>query len=92
MWQLRGLGGNWFIASRYPSGHTYRYSPGNVYPLTAIVLYDGTALYGEIDGLYHVSGFSNASENIVTIDGVNHLVLQDVATTGIGNYLALRLE
>lgn len=91
-YQMRGIAGNWATPSRYPSGHTYKYSPGNVYPLTTFVIYDGNAIYGEIEGLYHVSGFGNASENLITVDGVDHLVLQDVASTGIGNYVALRLE
>jgi len=90
--QMRNLAGVWATPSRYPAGQTYKHSPGNIYPLTSLVLYDATAIYGEIDGLYHVSGFSNASENLVAVDGVNHLVLQDVAATGIGNYVALRLE
>jgi hypothetical protein len=90
--QMRNLAGVRATPSRYPSTHAYKHSPGVVYPLTRIVLYDSTALYGEIDGLYHVSGFANASENHITVDGVDHLVLQDVASTGIGNYVALRLE
>lgn len=90
--QLRNLAGSWLAPSRYPSSVAYKYSPGNVYPLTSRVLYDSTAIHGEIDGLYHVSGFGNASENRISVDGVDHLVLQDVASTGIGNYVALRLE
>lgn len=74
-------------------------APGDVYPLTAILAWEtggiaGTPknIYGEIDGLFHVNGQNNPSENIVVVNGVNHLVIQDVANAGVGNYVALRLQ
>ena len=48
-------------------------------------------LFGELDGCYHISGFNNAVENIITVDGVDHLVVQNVHRTGVEDYWALRL-
>jgi hypothetical protein len=47
---------------------------------------------GELDGAFIVSGFNNAAENIITIDGVQYLVVQNIFRTAIDNYWALRLQ
>jgi hypothetical protein len=65
------------------------------YGLMPTVLFtsaDGGNVFGELDGVFHVSGFSNASENLVNVSGVNHLVVQNVYRTGVYNYAAFRLE
>lgn len=51
-----------------------------------------TAQYGALEGVFRISGFSNASENIVTIGGVDHLVVQNVYRTDWSNFAAIRLE
>ena len=48
-------------------------------------------LIGEMDGAFWISGFSNASENTVTIGGDTYLVFQDGFRTGSFNYRALKL-
>lgn len=49
--------------------------------------------YGELDGIFGVSGFSNASENLISVGGVNHLVVQNVFnTSNAANYAAVRLS
>jgi hypothetical protein len=48
--------------------------------------------YGILDGCFHVQGFDNAAENIVTVDAVDYLTVQNVFRTDIGSYWALRLE
>lgn len=50
------------------------------------------AVLGELDGMYYVSGHNNASENIVQIDGVDHLVVQNTFRTERYNYAAIRLS
>lgn len=66
---------------------------GDSYLLMPVVLSDNAAgVYGELDGLYYVSGFNNAVENTLTIEGVDYVVLQDVARTGFSDYYALRLD
>lgn len=46
---------------------------------------------GLLDGVFHVPGYGNAAENIVTVDGVDHLVVQNAFRTGFADYWALRL-
>lgn len=53
-------------------------------------LYHHAAL-GEFDGVYHVAGRSNASENIVQIGGDDYLVVQNIYRTGLGDYVAVKL-
>ena len=50
-----------------------------------------TQILGEIDGAYWVSGFNNAAENIITIGGVDYLVVQNVFRTHRFHYWALKL-
>lgn len=47
---------------------------------------------GVLDGVYHVPGQNNAVENIVTVDGIDHLVVQNVFRTEVTEYWALRLS
>lgn len=49
------------------------------------------AIYGELDGCYWVSGHANAAENIITVDGVDHLVIPNVWRSGTLDYWALKL-
>ena len=65
------------------------------YPLTPITLGKWRAepqTWGILDGIYHVPGFQNTPENIVTIGGIDHLVLQDVARREEGDFWAMKLE
>lgn len=48
-------------------------------------------VFGELDGCFWVSGFGNAAENVVTIGGVDHLVVQNIYRTNRWNYWALKL-
>lgn len=64
---------------------------GGHYPLLPIEMYDTAGLFGMLEGVFFVSGFDNLVENTLTIDGVQHLVVQDVWRTGFGNYFALAL-
>ena len=50
------------------------------------------AIYGQIDGLYRISGQGNSAESIIEVGGINHLVVQDVSRTSRGDYCALRLD
>lgn len=47
---------------------------------------------GVLQGVYKISGFAQSSENIVTVGGVDHLVVQNVYRTGINDYAAIALE
>ncbi|MBS9781846.1 MAG: hypothetical protein KGV56_05060 [Gammaproteobacteria bacterium] len=64
------------------------------YTLIPFVLYsdkDGGNILGEIDGIYWVTGHNNASENIITIDNVDYLVVQNTFRTGWQDYCAVAL-
>jgi hypothetical protein len=61
-------------------------------PITLIQKTPSGQTYGVLDGAYRVPGVNNSSENIITIDGDDHLVVQNVFRTGIGDYWALALE
>jgi hypothetical protein len=77
------------------SAHLFGQAYAGGYALMPTVLYssaDGGNIFGELEGVFHVSGFSNASENLVNVSGVDHLVVQNVYRTGVYNYAAFRLE
>jgi hypothetical protein len=58
---------------------------GTDYSLMPLVLHTGgvglpdslRANFGELDSVFFISGFSNASENLVTIGGVTYIVVQN---------------
>lgn len=65
------------------------------YPLWPITLMGSNPdddIFGELDGAFAVSGFNNASENTVTIDGASHLIVQNLFRTARYYYAALKLE
>lgn len=62
------------------------------YGLMPIQLYDSGNIYGELDGIFHITGFNNVVENTLTIGGKNYVVIQDTYRTGFGDYYALELS
>ena len=65
------------------------------YPLAPLSLYINTStegMKGDLDGVFHVSGFNSAVENIVTSGLVSHVKIANRQATGIQSYYALRLE
>lgn len=64
------------------------------YSLEQIYILDSSrrAIYAAVDGLFRVSGFGNAAENIITVGALNYLVFHDVYRTALGDYFALRLN
>lgn len=73
------------FAFRYihaPEGWVWRYVP----------IFDATPnVYGELDGVFGVTGFGQSAENTVTINGIPHLVVPDVFRGGKANFHAVRL-
>jgi len=51
-----------------------------------------TQVFGELDGCFWTSYFSNAAENLIDVGGVDHLVVQNCFRTGANNYWAAKLE
>jgi len=69
-------------------------APDGSYLLDQIFLAEGSLGYilGAVDGLYRVSGYNNAAENILTINGVNYFVFPDVYRSSYSDYFAMRMN
>jgi hypothetical protein len=48
-------------------------------------------IYGQIEGLYRVTGYANSAEDVITVDGVNYIIFQDGSRSGDGDCCALRM-
>lgn len=90
---------NWGQVYCYPWGNTALTSTtqlrdtGGVYHLLPIELHDNTAnLWGALDGILYISGFNNAVENTLVIDGKTYVVIQDVSRTSFTDYYAMRMD
>lgn len=93
-WGIAGGIGNDIRAAMF----TLRENFGGSYPLMKATLQSeagepGRAVYGVLDGCYHVPGIGNSAGNIITAGGKNHLVVQNVfRTDNHFGYWALELE
>ena len=75
------------------SANTNLRDTSGIYHLLPIELHDNSAnLWGALDGIFYITGFDNATENTLTIDGVDYVVIQDVWRTGHTDYYAMRLD
>lgn len=86
-----GIGSSWGNAT----ADNFRDSPGGIYPLFDAILlstYSQGNVYGVLDGVFYVPGFNQASENIVTRDGFDHLVFQNLNRNDLNNYCAIRVQ
>jgi hypothetical protein len=67
------------------------------YALFPIVMYSGGQApsvpnqFGELEGVFEVTGFGNGSENTVTRNGIQHLVVQNVFRNGKADFFAVKL-
>ena len=48
--------------------------------------------YGELDGVCHIAGSNQTSENTLTIDGDDYIVFQDIYRLAFHNFMAVRLD
>lgn len=63
------------------------------YPLLPVVLFDQTPnVYGELDGVYSTTGFSQGSENTIVVNGVSYLVIQNVFRNTKADFFAVKLS
>lgn len=68
---------------------------GDVYtldPITLIQTSPDIQHHGTLDGFFVCPGVGNAAENVIEVDGVDHLVLQNVFRTSTVDYMAMKLE
>lgn len=99
---LRLISGTYQNAFAWPWGNTnlmassgdYQIRPtGTYYPRLPVQLHDNTGnVWGELDGVFQITGFDNAVENTFTIDGDDYVVFQDAHRTGFIDYYAMRLD
>lgn len=61
------------------------------YSILPILLLDDNNVYGELDGLFYISGFLNQVENTTVINSENYVIIQNVNRTGFTDYIAMRL-
>lgn len=64
-------------------------------PLLPGVLWHNTSpvhIWGEYDGYYWTMGFGTVAEAIVTEDGFDHVVLNNIYRTSVQHYAAVRLD
>jgi len=45
-----------------------------------------------LDGISYISGFNNAVENTLTVEGTDYIVIQDAGRNGFIDYYAMRLD
>lgn len=60
-------------------------------PHTVVMGMPSNALMGELDGSFSISGFSNGSENTVTIGSDTYLVVQNVYRNAVKDFAAIKL-
>ena len=97
--RLRFNDGSWLLPTVHPWNSRYIAGWGaqtrdtnGFYPLMPCTLISGANQLGELDGVHQITGFDNAVENTLEIDGVTYVVIQDVARTGFNDYFAMRLD
>lgn len=101
---IRFVDGSYKQAFAHPWGNNLLMNPsstqqyqirpsGTYYPLMRVVLHDNAAnVFGELDGIFAITGFDNVVENTLVIGGVTYVVIQDVSRTGFIDYYAMRLD
>lgn len=91
---LRNTAGAWIQPSAWfwSEGYSVRPVDDLNYPVQRTVLYDASNVYGELDGIFQVSGFNNVVENTMDIGGDDFITIQDVYRNGFNDYYAMRLD
>ena len=74
-------------------GGIHRDTFGDQYSLKPIIVSHGSGpnIFGEVQDLFWIPGFAQASGNNFTLDGDEYIVLQNVFRTGGNDYVAMRL-
>lgn len=96
---FRFTDGGWRTANLWPNSLSMAFRNTNEdvsvadghYGIYPMVLNDANNVYGELDGVFFVSGFNNATENVVDYQGQQYLVVRDVYRTGRNDYMAMRM-
>jgi hypothetical protein len=73
----------------------YRDCLGGGYVLQPCILLQrgpDAQVFGELEGVFAISGYQNAAENTADFDGVTHVVFQNGGRTSVHEYWALALQ
>lgn len=96
---MRWVDGTWITPETWPWNNAYFTTTGQLrdssskYSVHPVVLTNATSgVFGELEGIFFITGFGNAAENTLVIGGVTYVVIQAVARTGFYDYYALRLS
>lgn len=96
---MRWVDGTWQTPETWPWNNVYFTTTnqvrdtGSKYALYPVILTNSTSgVFGELDGVFFITGFNNAVENTLVIGGVTYVVLQAVYRTGFADYYALRMS
>jgi hypothetical protein len=94
--------GSWRTTVVYPlsanngsstNGYSIINDTNDVYSMEPLILEDSAPnIYGQLEGVFAITGFNNVVENTLTVDGVDYVVIQDVFRTGFNAYIALELR
>lgn len=90
--------GNWINPECWPwnnpevAGSEQIRDTNGEYPIDPIILSNSEGIYGELDGIYHISGFNNVVENIIQTPEADYVVIQDVGRTGFNDYYVMRMD
>lgn len=86
--------GDTFMPGYATLKHRHRDLYGGGYALTPLTLTQqipGDQTFGILDGVYDITGFNNAAGNLVSIGGVNHMVVQNAFRTEYSDFCAVKL-
>lgn len=90
MHPMRGLSGD----SIRLTFDALRENIDGTYPLFPCTIMESTPVQealGELDGVFITSGYSNGSEDTITVSGDTYLVVKNIFRTGVGNAAAIKL-
>lgn len=97
-YQARGDGQRFEVHDCVTWPYEYDYSIGmsqdGSYGILPVILhanYSSGNVYGELEGVFRVAGFSNAAEDILDIGADQYLVVQSVYRTNNRDYAAIKL-
>lgn len=96
---VSGSAGRYMLPSGYrgtsaDKGREYRENLDGNYllvPLTMVSVEAPVAVWGELEGVFHVSGFGNSAENTMTYNGDTVVCLQNCDRTTVSDYWAIQL-
>jgi hypothetical protein len=95
---FRNAIGTWASPAMYPwnangiaLGSISQRDTDTEYYLNPILVMDSGNIYGQLEGVYHITGFNNIVENTLLIDSKDYVVIQDVHRTGFADYIAIEV-